>query len=267
MFKKVYIEITNSCNLKCDFCIQNKRNKMFMTESAFCEILKRLKGHTNYLYFHILGEPLLHPQIRSFIRVAKDEGFNINITTNGYLISKIRNISNLRQLNISLHSYDEKYNISLEDYLNGIFDIVDELKDTYVSYRLWVKNKYTKKIIEILNNHYGTSANEDDIENNVTIKSNIFINSFHEFIWPDMGNDYYSKTGSCYALRDHIGILVDGTIVPCCFDSKGDINLGNIFEESIDNIIKSDRVIRMKDGFQRKEKCEELCRHCSFLDT
>ena len=266
MFKKVYIEITNSCNLKCDFCIQNKRDKKFMTEDSFCEILKKLKGYTNYLYFHILGEPLLHPQIRTFIRAAKEEGFFVNITTNGYLISKIRNISNLRQLNISLHSYDEKYNISLEDYLNSIFDVVDNLENTYVSYRLWVKNRYTDKILTILNKHYGTSIKLSDIENNVTIKDNIFINSFHEFIWPDIENDFYSKSGTCYALRDHIGILVDGTIVPCCLDSKGNINLGNIFKDSIDTILQSDRVVKMKQGFQNKEKCEELCRHCSFID-
>lgn len=267
MFKKVYIEITNSCNLKCDFCIQNKRNKMFMNEDDFHNILDKLKGHTNYLYFHILGEPLLHPQIRNFIGMAHDEGFHVNITTNGYLISKIRSVSNLRQLNISLHSYDEKYNISLDNYLNSIFDIVDDLKDTYISYRLWVKNHYTEQIIERLNNHYGTSLKISDIKDNVTLKDNIFINSFHEFIWPDIENDFYSENGTCYALRDHIGILVDGTIVPCCLDSKGDISLGNIFNDSIDTILESDRVVRMKQGFQNKEKCEELCRHCSFIDT
>ena len=267
MFKKVYIEITNSCNLKCDFCIQNKRDKMFMTEGAFLEVLKKLKGHTKYLYFHILGEPLLHPQIRTFIRDAKEEGFHVNITTNGYLISKIRNISNLRQLNISLHSYDEKYNISLEDYLNSIFEVVDNLEDTYISYRLWIKNQYTERILTILNEHYGTTIKLSDIKNNITLKDNIFINSFHEFIWPDIENDFYSKSGTCYALRDHVGILVDGTIVPCCLDSKGDINLGNIFKNSMDEVLESDRVVKMRQGFQNQEKCEELCRHCSFIDT
>ena len=267
MFKKVYIEITNSCNLKCDFCIQNKRNKMFMSEKSFCEILQKLKGKTKYLYFHILGEPLLHPQVRSFINIACEEGFYVNITTNGYLISKLCNTTNLRQLNISLHSYDEKYNISIEDYMNSIFNIVDDLKDTYISYRLWVKNVYTEKILKILNNHYGISLKVSDISDNITIKDNVFINAFHEFIWPDLNNEYYSIKGTCYALRDHIGILVDGTIVPCCLDSKGDISLGNIFNDSIESILLSDRVIKMKQGFQNKEKCEELCRHCSFIDT
>lgn len=267
MLKKVYIEITNACNLNCDFCIQNKRIKKYMTEGEILFILDKLKGYTNYLYFHILGEPLLHPQIRSFINLASENNFYVNITTNGYLISRIRNVCNLRQLNISLHSYDERYNISLEDYMNSIFAVVDELKDTYVSYRLWVKNSNTDKILELLNNHYHTSFKTDDIIHNVTINPHIFINSFHEFVWPDLENDYYSKEGTCYALKDHIGILVDGTIVPCCLDTKGNINLGNIFSENLDTVLQSERVSSMICGFQNKTKCEELCRHCSFIDT
>lgn len=150
--------------------------------------------------------------------------------------------------------------------MNSIFEVVDNLKDTYVSYRLWVKNSNTDKILELLNNHYHTSFKVDDIVQNVIIDSHIFINSFHEFIWPDLENDYYSKEGTCYALRDHIGILVDGTIVPCCLDTKGNINLGNIFNDELDTILQSSRVSSMLSGFQNKTKCEELCRHCSFID-
>lgn len=266
MLKKVYIEITNSCNLNCDFCIQNKRNKKFMTREEFSWVLNKLKGYTKYLYFHILGEPLLHPQIKEFIDIAVSDGFYVNITTNGYLIRKIRDVSNLRQLNISLHSYDESYGISIENYMNSIFDVVDSLKDTYISYRLWVKNFNNEKMLELLNKHYGTNIKVGDIRENVTLSNNVFISSFHEFIWPDLDNDYYNEEGTCYALRDHIGILVDGTVVPCCLDSQGDINLGNIYEDSINTILESDRAIRMRQGFQNKEKCEELCRHCFFVD-
>ena len=267
VLKKVYIEITNVCNLKCDFCIQNKRHKMFMSEEDFMKILHKLKGYTKYLYFHILGEPLLHPKISTLIKMAYENGFFVNITTNGYLISKIHNISNLRQLNISLHSYDEKYHISLDDYLQSIFKVVDLLPTTYISYRLWVKNKYTQKILDILNEHYHTSIKMSDIEKNVTLSPTVFINSFHEFIWPDLENGYYKEEGNCYALRDHVGILVDGTIVPCCLDSRGTIALGNIFVDSLDSVFQSSRVHKMIDAFRRKERCEEFCRHCSFIDT
>ena len=116
MYKKIYLEITNNCNLKCDFCIKNTRSNKFMTTNEFNTILSKLKGHTNYLYFHVMGEPLLHPKINGFIDIASQD-FKINVTTNGYLIDRIKNNKNIRQLNISLHSFNEKNSVSIEEYI------------------------------------------------------------------------------------------------------------------------------------------------------
>jgi len=63
MFKKIYLEVTNNCNLDCSFCIGNKRNKKFISKEEFKIILDKVEGYTNYLYFHVMGEPLLHPDI------------------------------------------------------------------------------------------------------------------------------------------------------------------------------------------------------------
>ena len=262
MLKKVYIEITNSCNLKCDFCIQNNNDTRFIKEENFKLILKKLKGYTNYLYFHILGEPLLHPNKKKYIKLAKENNFMINITTNGYLIKRIKDINEIRQLNISLHSYDEKYEIPLEQYMNDIFDVVDNLENTYISYRIWVNNKYNEEIINILNNHYNTNIKEKK-----KIKNNIFFSEFHEFIWPDLDNNYYNDKGKCYALKDHIGILSNGNIVPCCLDTKGIITLGNIYNDDLKKILNSTRVNNMIDNFKNNKKCEELCKHCNFIQN
>lgn len=262
-FKKIYLEITNSCNLNCDFCIKNKRNKKFITIDEFNIILSKIDNFTDYLYFHVLGEPLLHPNINELIDIASNK-FKINITTNGYLINKIKGNKNIRQLNISLHSFDDKYNIGINDYLNNIFDVIDTLDNTYISLRLWVKNKYNKDIINYINNRY--NINMDYNVENYKIKNNIFINNFHEFIWPDINNSLYDLNGACYALKDHIGILVDGTIIPCCLDSMGIINLGNIYKDNINDILESYRVKNMLDNFKKNKKCEELCKHCKFID-
>mgnify|MGYP003302632328 CR=1 FL=1 len=148
--KKIYLEITNICNLNCSFCIGNERTKKFMPFEEFKIILRKIKKHTNYLYFHILGEPLMHPNINEFINYAHDEGFNVNITTNGYLINNIKNNPNIRQLNISLHSFNG--NINVNKYLNNIFDTVDILTQnkTYISLRLWVQNKYHQEMINFI---------------------------------------------------------------------------------------------------------------------
>lgn len=264
-FKKIYIEITNSCNLNCSFCIKNRRKTKFLSTEEFTIILDKLKNYTDYLYFHVLGEPLIHPKINEMIDIGSSN-FKINITTNGYLIDRIKNNKNIRQLNISLHSFDDRYGVKLDEYLNNIFSSIDELtkNKTYISLRLWVKNKYNKKIIDYINNRY--NLNIDYNIKNYKINKYIFINNFHEFIWPDLNNDTYDENGSCYGLIDHIGILVDGTIVPCCLDSDGNINLGNIFDNSIDKILNSSRVTNMIDGFNKGKKKEELCKHCKFIE-
>lgn len=263
-FKKIYLEITNQCNLKCPFCIQNKRKPKYLTKDEFKKILFKVEKYTDYLYFHIMGEPLLHPNIKEFISLAHYK-FKINITTNGYLIKRIASVKNIRQLNISLHSYDSKYNITVKEYMNNIFEVIDSdnFKSTYISLRFWVKNRYHQEMLDEINKHY--NLNLDKKIGNYTINNHIFINKFHEFTWPDLNNEYYSDAGTCYALREHIGILSDGTIVPCCLDSIGDINLGNIYNDSLEDILNSTRVLSMIEGFKCHKKVEELCKHCNFL--
>ncbi len=264
-FKKIYLEITNNCNLNCDFCIKNKRNKEYITIDNFKQVLNKIKNNTDYLYFHILGEPLIHPNINELIDLASNQ-FKINITTNGYLINRIKDNKNIRQLNISLHSYNDKYKIPLSKYLDNIFDCIEELikNNTYISLRMWVKNKYNKEMINYINKRYNLNLKEN--VSNITIKDKLYINNFHEFIWPDLNNNYYNELGTCYALTDHIGILVDGTIIPCCLDTQGIINLGNIYKDNIEKIMKQDRVINMITNFKNNKKCEELCKHCKFID-
>ena len=261
MYKKVYIEITNNCNLSCDFCIKNTRKNKFMNINDFEIILNKLKEHTNYLYFHVLGEPLMHPKINEFINLAKENNFNINITTNGYLIKRISNNKNIRQINISLHSFNEKYKKTLEDYFKDIFEVTDILKEyTYINYRIWINSTYKERILKILEEKYSVK-----IKNHTKLDKNTYIDFDKNFLWPDLNNNYYNEVGKCYALKEHIGILVDGTIIPCCLDSKGIINLGNIFKDNLDDIKINDRYYNMLEGFKKNKKIEELCKHCKFL--
>lgn len=263
--KKIYIEITNYCNLNCSFCIKNDRKLESISIDKFNLLLDKLEDYTDYLYFHVLGEPLMHKNINELINIAS-ERFKINITTNGYLIDKIKDNKNIRQINISLHSFNDKYNINIKDYLNNVFESIDKLvsNNTYISLRLWVKNKYNNYIIDYINEKYNLNI-PYDIEN-YKINDYIFINNFHEFIWPDLNNNYYSEIGTCYALKDHIGILVDGTVIPCCLDTKGIINLGNIYDTDLNNILNSNKVKEMLEGFKCNKKNEELCKHCKFID-
>lgn len=264
MYKKIYVEITNACNLSCDFCIKNQRELKFMSEKEFKIILEKLKNHTKYLYFHVLGEPLMHPKINEFINLAS-LSYKVNVTTNGYLIEKIKNNKNIRQLNISLHSYNSKYNINLDDYLNHIFEVVDTLENTFISYRLWVDSGNVDKVLNKLNEKYNTSLSKNSLKKNNKLKDNIYLNKEEEFIWPSMNNNYYNENGKCYGLIDHIGVLVDGTIIPCCLDTLGIINLGNIFKDDISSLKDNKLCNEMIRGFKNNKKVHELCKKCKFL--
>ena len=257
MFKKIYVEITNVCNLNCSFCAKNNRKKAFLSLDKFEILLGKLKKHTKYLYFHIMGEPTLHPNINEFINIAS-EYFYINITTNGTMLDKISDNKNIRQINISLHSI----NNNLEEHLNYIFKHSEKLlkNNTIVNYRLWVKNKNYNEIINIINEYYKVDANNLI---NKTIKHNLYIDYPNEFIWPNLNNKQ-EFDGTCKGTIDHIGILVDGTVVPCCLDSEGIINLGNIYDNNLDEIITSKKFKQINEGFKQNKRVHPLCKTCNF---
>ena len=260
MYKKVYLEVTNICNLNCSFCIKNNREKIFVSLNNFKIILDKIKGYTKYLYFHVSGEPLMHPNINELINVASKD-FYINVTTNGFLIDKIKDNHNIRQINISLHSFKDA---DLNNYLNNICSVIDNLHDeTYFSLRFWVENEYTAEIVKYLSLRY-----QKDIKlvNGFEIIKNVFIGVGKEFVWPELNNNIEVLDNKCYALKDHIGILSNGVVVPCCLDVNGIIKLGNIYEDDLDTIISSKRYQAMLKGFQNNKRIEKLCQKCNFLE-
>ena len=265
-FKKIYVEITNRCNLNCDFCIHNKRKIKDMSFDEYKDIISKISGYTSEIYLHVMGEPLIHKDINRFIDYASKMGILVNITTNGYLIKNIYNNKNIHRLNISMHSFNERNGKSIDEYLSDIFTYMDSVREkTFCSIRLWVNNKYSDDILSFINMRYGTSIKKIISDSKIKISNNLIIDTNHEFIWPDINNSYYNENGKCLGLIDHIGILCDGTIIPCCLDSNGSINLGNIFNDELDDVLSSNLVNDMINGFRNNKKICELCKHCYFL--
>ena len=265
-FKKIYIEITNICNLDCDFCIKNKRQKKYMSLDEFKHVLDEIKPYTKYIYLHLMGESLMHPQINEFIDLACNNGFYVNLTSNGYLINKIKGNKNIKQLNISLQSFNEKYNITLENYFNNIFDVIDSFNNTIINYRIWVNTSNTKAILDLLEKKYNTKIVPNE-RGNYTLKENIYISFKDEFKWPTESNDNaVNINGTCRALKDHIGILSNLDVVACCLDSNGDICFGNLNENNLKNILSSEKFIKMYENLNNNIKTEKLCINCNFRD-
>lgn len=262
LFKKVYVEITNRCNLNCPFCLKSKREKKSLTPSEFNHILNSIKPYTKYLYLHVLGEPLVHQNINEFIDIASKD-FYINLTTNGYLISNLKS-NNVRQINISLHSFNNLNNKSLDDYMSDIFNYADiNNANTYINYRLWTSNEFFNDIILKIEDHYHIKINTD--RKNIKLSNNVYLNFDKEFIWPQDNKDNLNLNYKCYALKDHIAILSNGNIVPCCLDGDGKIVLGNIFKDDINDVISSDEFKKMKEELSCGKRSNELCKKCNFL--
>ena len=110
MRNRIYIEITNRCNLSCDFCHGTRRPPRTMTPAEFETLALKLRGETDYLYLHVLGEPLLHPQLPEVLAIAHRLGFRTCLVTNGTLLPRQKDAllaaPGLHKLSVSLHSFE-----------------------------------------------------------------------------------------------------------------------------------------------------------------
>lgn len=297
-FKKIYIEITNICNLNCDFCPETKRKPEIMNIETFCKILEQIKAHTEYIYFHVKGEPLLHPEIDKFLDISYKKGFKVNITTNGTLINEVKEKiimkPALRQINFSLHSFggeegkeskdneDNEDNEDSKDRTKYISDILAFTKEAtrksnlLVSLRLWnleenniinLEKQKNRRMLSIIENEFNLNCKIEEKVlpgRGIKISDSIYLNQDHLFKWPDLNENEDNDSGFCYSLRNQAAILVDGTVVPCCLDGNGIINLGNINTENFSKIIDNKRAKDILEGFSRREAVEELCRKCGY---
>jgi len=275
MFKKIYIEITNMCNLKCKFCPETTRVKQFMSMQNFKEIISKIHKYTGLVCLHVKGEPLMHKDLDEILQVLEEYNLKTNITTNGTLLEKnidiLKTSKALRQINISIHSITQNESLNTE-YLHKILNNVDKLENTIISYRLWniddiKQNDINKEIIKELENYYKIPDLIEKLKQNnfLELRKNIFINQDTEFTWPDINSKAIVEKGRCLALKDQIAILVDGTVVPCCLDNNGDINLGNILNEEFEDILNKDKTINIKNNFKNGIITEKLCKTCGFL--
>ncbi len=279
-FKRVYIEITNVCNLNCSFCSPSTKPKRHMSIPEIEHILKDLSFKDAHIYPHIKGEPLMHPKFKEFIGLIDKYNYNLNITTNGVFIKKYKDLllKYARQVNISVHALLDGQIKDKETYIKDIIDFglcAKQKGAPNVSYRLWLEEKdkafsdESYEILKILGNAFNMeiTRNIEKGRNAVKLADNIYISLMNKFTWPTLSKDNERKFGNCLGGKDMIGILSDGTVVPCCLDSLGIINLGNIFTDNISDILKSERFINLVDGFSGKTISENLCKKCTFYDT
>ena len=270
-FNKIYLEISNVCNLSCAFCPGTKRAKHIMTEQEFTALMPKLRPYADYLYFHLMGEPLLHPNLAEFLKIAGEFDFKVILTTNGTLLNKqqdiLLNAPALHKVNISLHAFEANdLSVPFESYLQDCFAFGKAMEGKkLVVYRLWNNggaDELNQQILDTMKRFFPEPWTDN--RQGKRIGERIFLEYGDKFDWPDLAAPEGSERVFCYGLRDQVGVLCDGTVVPCCLDHEGDIALGNLFEEDMDAILAKSRAAAIYNGFTKKEAAEELCRKCGY---
>lgn len=270
-FNKIYLEISNICNLHCSFCPGTKRMPKALTEAEFSFLMQKLRPWADYLYFHLMGEPLCHPKLSSFLTLAGEAGFKVILTTNGTLLEQKRDVlissPGLHKVNISLHAFEANdLTMPFETYLQRCFSFGQAAQGKkLVVYRLWNQGGADKRNQEILAAMEEAFPRPWIVERRgIRVGDRVYLEYGDKFDWPDLNAPDGSERGFCYGLRDQIGVLCDGTVVPCCLDHEGDLALGNLFETSLEEILNTPKAQAIYHGFSEKRAVEELCRKCGY---
>ena len=276
---KVYIEITNVCNLACPFCPKTGREARFMSADEFRAVVGRIRPLTDYVYLHLMGEPLLHPQLGELLAILREAGLHAALATNGTLIPKRADellAAGLYKIGISLHAWEANFGTEMTEaaraHFAACFDFArrSAASGTITALRLWNEDRADRSARNDLNQAIMQMAKEffpdewTDTPRGIRLAPLCYLEKEEIFDWPDRDAEASDSRVRCYGLRDQIGILSDGTIVPCCLDHEGDLALGNIFRDDPTEILQSPRACAIRDGFLRGEAAEDLCRRCGY---
>lgn len=280
MFERIFIEISNICNLDCSFCPKTQRSTKIMRPPEFRKILMQCAPLTEQVFLHIMGEPLLHPDFAEILAICKELKTKVQLTTNGTLIhGPYRSLlfdPIVRQINFSLQGIKDcgKVKNHILPILEFTKDLHRENPNTYINLRLWNLNADETTL---------TQDNEEEMQTieqfyNISIKRNVEIGSIKskkiwnrvylhydtKFVWPSLDNPHQGNRGTCHALSKQIGILADGKVVPCCLDKDGEMTLGNCLEVPLTDILSNLMAQAMLAGFKEGVLVQNLCQHCLY---
>ena len=273
MLKRAYVEITNVCNLRCAFCPGTGREKRFMSPAEFRIVAEKLRNEVNFLYLHVMGEPLLHPELGEILRIGGENGFRLCVTTNGTLLGErggtLLSAPALYKVSISLHSFEGSgASGAPEDYLGPVWDFARRAGDNgvIVALRLWNEGgaeRLNGRIRAFLAAKTGAAEWPEVRGGSFRLGENLYLERAERFDWPELEAEEQG-TEFCLGLREQLAVLADGTVTPCCLDHEGDVPLGNLLRQELDEILRGERARALYDGFSARRPAEALCRRCGY---
>jgi MoaA/NifB/PqqE/SkfB family radical SAM enzyme len=280
-FEKVYVEISNICNLQCGFCPEVERGKDVMGPELFRRVIADAAPLAEQVCLHLMGEPLAHPRFAEYVSVCAEHALPVNVTTNGTLLDEARAEALLhpvvRQVNFSVQSFASNFpGQDIGPYLGKIFAFTrlafERRPDLYVNYRLWnltaADEESNAAIVARVEKEFDVPLPARvDVRwrKGRHVLNRLYLHFDSRFEWPSLAAPRQSDAGTCRALSSHLGILSDGTVVPCCLDKEGVTPLGDARRQTLGEILAGERAQRMARGFKEGRLVEELCRHCTFI--
>ncbi len=279
-FNKVYIELTNICGLTCSFCPTKDLPSTSMSLGFFEDILIQLKPYTNEITYHIFGDPLTLSNLEQYLDISLKYNFKVNITTTGYYLNNFNSSlflhKAIKQINFSLNSFNKNdMQMSLEEYLKPMFDIckikLEQKVHNFINFRVWnIDNQNSEKnfnneVIELLSSFFDIDLTNINFVDAIRLENQIKLHFDNYFQWPNM-DSLNDTNGTCLGLKSHFGILASGIVIPCCLDSYGTINLGNLHNQKLQEILMSSRTTNIINGFKENIAVEELCKKCTYKE-
>lgn len=289
MIDRCYIEITNTCNLDCHFSPKHHRKRRQLSEEEFDLLTNRVRGKVCFLYFHLMGEPLLHPLLPQFITMAREKGFKTVLTSNGTLLHRAMALLDTLpyKIQLSLHSHESNARGELSEYMDQVMRFSTQAagKGTCMVLRLWNQggmDRENEEVMRLIEKYVPKPWKERP--DGFRLCDNLYLEFDRKFEWPGGGGRAASDESDgkqeesdgkleaspskskqeyfCKALIKQIGVLSDGSLVPCCLDHDGDVILGNLFHQSLEEILASPRAQALVEGFRHHAATEPLCQSC-----
>lgn len=289
MIDRCYIEITNTCNLDCHFCPKHHRKRRQLSEEEFDLLTDRVRGKVCFLYFHLMGEPLLHPLLPQFVTMAREKGFKTVLTSNGTLLHRAMALLDTLpyKIQLSLHSHESNARGELSEYMDQVMRFSTQAagKGTCMVLRLWNQggmDRENEEVMRLIEKYVPKPWKERP--DGFRLCDNLYLEFDRKFEWPGGGGKAASDDSDgkqeesdgkleaspskskqeyfCKALIKQIGVLSDGSLVPCCLDHDGDVILGNLFHQSLEEILASPRAQALVEGFRHHAATEPLCQSC-----
>ena len=283
-YRRAYVEISNICNLKCDFCPTVDRQNAVMDLIQFEKIARDVQPFVDEICLHLMGEPLGHPDFAGFVDVCARIALPVSVTTNGTLITGARREALLhpivRQVNVSVQSYEANFgDKDPKAYLSRVFaftrEALEKRPDLYINYRLWdlddpaAKSDRNGRVRTAIEAEFGVSFDAFKVDvrrrkgHNLVGRLSVHFDS--RFTWPSPTLPVRSTEGFCHGLSSHFGVHADGTLVPCCLDKEAAVSLGNCHDRPVAELLESPKAVAIRDGFARGELVDDLCQRCPFI--